>query len=335
MPQKVLTLFSLLAFGLFCLAVNALAQTGASNFNNLDLSQYKLPPNFDKMSQVEQALVILTQEAEKDNPQAMVELGVFYERGIGVRRDYTQALEWYKKAAAKEFPPAFYNVGMAYLIGQGDAPNVSQGLDNIRRAALRSYPMADFQLAVFYLRGQHVPKNVSEGLKYLNKAVEAGLLIAINELAVINYNGLWEQKVDKTKAFQLFTQAAESGYGESMRNLAVCYVNGDGQAKDPVQALKWFILARNIGFNPAEMDQMANSLKKSLTPSNIAQAEKDAKAWEDAAIAKIQAFQQANAGAQAAQSAPAAQRAKKADQPKPAAKPAAKPATRARSSSRR
>ncbi|MDR2422476.1 MAG: sel1 repeat family protein [Deltaproteobacteria bacterium] len=320
-------------FSLFCLwlalgASDAAAQAAkpaAKTFQGLDLSKYKLPSNFDALSDPEKVLILKTQDAEKGDAQAMLELGATYEQGNLAPRDYTKALDWYKKAAEKDLPAAFYSVGMCYLIGQGDAPNLSLALDNLRRASIRGFPMADFQLAIFSLRGENVKKNVAEGIKLLKKAADSGLLPAINELGVISYNGLWEQRIDKTAAFEYFAKGAEAGYGESMRNLAVCYLNGEGQTKNVVQSLKWFILARDVGYMQPEMDRMVQAVKNELNPTQIAQAEGEAKAWIDALVSKINALQQAANAEMAKQpEKPAAAAAPKA----PAKKPAAKPTSR-------
>jgi TPR repeat protein len=316
--------FSLALLALMGLTLDsALAQNATSGGPLGDLSQYNLPPNFEELPYGEKVLFILKEEAQKGDGEAMFQLGALYEQGSLVRRDFTAALSWYEKAAGKGLPAAYYSLGMAYLMGLGGPPNKTKGLENVRRAAAHDFPPANFQMAVFYLRGQNVPKNETEGLKFMQKAADSGFPLALNELGVINFNGLWNQRIDKTAAYQYFAKAAEDGYGEAMRNLAVCYLNGEGRTKDQVQALKWFALARFVGYAPAEMDNVMNDLKKILSPTQIAKAESDAREWITAAIAKSQAT-----GATGAQNPKAANTPAKAPA-KPAAKAPAKPAAKA------
>jgi len=37
------------------------------------------------------------QAAEKGNDWAMWRIGIFYEKGYGVRRDITKAIDWYRR----------------------------------------------------------------------------------------------------------------------------------------------------------------------------------------------------------------------------------------------
>ncbi|HEM9355462.1 TPA: sel1 repeat family protein, partial [Streptococcus agalactiae] len=54
-------------------------------------------------------------------------LGVRYDNGRGVRQDYTQAVQWYRKAAEQGLADAQYNLGMMYANGQGVRPRLCRG----------------------------------------------------------------------------------------------------------------------------------------------------------------------------------------------------------------
>lgn len=49
--------------------------------------------------------------------QAMNQLGVMYEHGLGIERDGAQAVAWYEKAALRGHSKAMYNLGMLYAEG--------------------------------------------------------------------------------------------------------------------------------------------------------------------------------------------------------------------------
>ena len=51
---------------------------------------------------------------EKDNAVAMNNIGVLYFDGKGVTQDYIEAAKWYEKAADKGYPQALYNLGLMY-----------------------------------------------------------------------------------------------------------------------------------------------------------------------------------------------------------------------------
>ncbi|EMT3920850.1 sel1 repeat family protein [Neisseria gonorrhoeae] len=59
------------------------------------------------------------QAAEQGNAAAQFNLGVMYENGQGVRQDYVQAVQWYRKASEQGDAQAQYNLGAMYYKGRG------------------------------------------------------------------------------------------------------------------------------------------------------------------------------------------------------------------------
>ncbi len=57
--------------------------------------------------------------AEHGNVGAQYYLGIMYENGRGVKRDYAEALRWYRKAADQNFAVAQINLGTMYEHGEG------------------------------------------------------------------------------------------------------------------------------------------------------------------------------------------------------------------------
>ena len=65
----------------------------------------------------------MLQAAEQGNADAQFNLGVMYNNGQGVRQDYTQAVQWYRKAAEQGDAKAQYNLGAMYANGLGVRQN--------------------------------------------------------------------------------------------------------------------------------------------------------------------------------------------------------------------
>ena len=57
--------------------------------------------------------------AQQGNARAQVNLGLMYYQGVGVPRDYQEALKWYRKAAEQGYASAQNNLGLHYCNGQG------------------------------------------------------------------------------------------------------------------------------------------------------------------------------------------------------------------------
>ncbi|MDG6894210.1 tetratricopeptide repeat protein [Volucribacter amazonae] len=71
-------------------------------------------------------LVKLQQHAERGNNYAQLLLGSRYKEGLGVKQDYVQAVEWYRKAAEQGNIKAQYNLGIMYAQGQGVKQDLTQ-----------------------------------------------------------------------------------------------------------------------------------------------------------------------------------------------------------------
>ena len=61
--------------------------------------------------------------ADKGEAKAMIELGLMYHTGDGVKQDYGKAMEWYLKAFDKGNGDAYSNIGVMYRDGLGCQTN--------------------------------------------------------------------------------------------------------------------------------------------------------------------------------------------------------------------
>lgn len=64
--------------------------------------------------------------AEHGDPIAMVNLGVAYATGVGVEKDYEQAMRWYRASADKGHAAGQYGVGVMYHYGDGVPRNLAE-----------------------------------------------------------------------------------------------------------------------------------------------------------------------------------------------------------------
>ncbi|HED13069.1 MAG TPA: sel1 repeat family protein [Gammaproteobacteria bacterium] len=63
----------------------------------------------------------LQDAAEKGDAKAQYNLGLVYDRGVGVKSDESKALKWYRLAAGQGYAEAQYNLGMMYFFGKAVA----------------------------------------------------------------------------------------------------------------------------------------------------------------------------------------------------------------------
>ncbi len=65
------------------------------------------------------AIPIWKVRAEQGDLEAQNFLGIHYQLGLGVRRDFVLAKKWYEKSARSGYPDAQRNLGLMYESGQG------------------------------------------------------------------------------------------------------------------------------------------------------------------------------------------------------------------------
>lgn len=79
-----------------------------------------------KSGDYKKALSVWTPLANKGNASAQYNLGVMYEKGIGVDQDYKEVAKWYKLSAKQGHALAQYNLGTMYYKGRGIEVNKTE-----------------------------------------------------------------------------------------------------------------------------------------------------------------------------------------------------------------
>ncbi|ROO29433.1 SH3 domain-containing protein [Salinisphaera orenii] len=143
----------------------ALALTGAASA----LAQEA--PTDDEAQQIRERTAPL---AAQGNASAQYNMGVLYDGGYGVERNYETAMEWYRRAAEQEYAKAEHNLGIMYQEGHGTEADPDRAAEWFRRAAEHGEPAAQNNLAVMYVRGQGVPRDLGQAAKWAARAAEAG-----------------------------------------------------------------------------------------------------------------------------------------------------------------
>jgi len=110
--------------------------------------------------------------AEAGNFEAQFNVGLMYERGIGVSKDERESLVWYRKSAEQGYSNAQFNLGVMYENGRGTAVDFSQAHQWYRKAAVQGDGLAVGNLGMLYIRGQGVKQNKVAGLALLLFSVE-------------------------------------------------------------------------------------------------------------------------------------------------------------------
>jgi TPR repeat protein len=154
--------------------------------------------------------------ANQGHVAAMHVLGEFYEKGVGVAKDETLAVEWQQKAADKGMPEA--QLALALLIdqGKGTAKNPEKATELALTAAKQTFggqSVAQTFYAQKLLLGNGVKKNPSKAATWFLKASQLGHPFAQRQLAYLYYTGEGVP-VDYARCRAWYKQAAAGEEGD-------------------------------------------------------------------------------------------------------------------------
>ena len=243
-------LFLLLAAGLGLATSLASAQdsTASDWLKNPAMGNYKAYAEF-KMANYANARAVWEVLAGIGNADALFNLGVLAEDGLGEPRDMAKAEALYVAAANAGGFKAQYRLGMLYSAGGPVAKDLvkarhylslaAEGGDRDAAARLSTLdqpdrPLDDFEQAEqLASAGRH-----AEAAVLYRRASAAGKVAAQTRLAWMFEAGRGVER-SLAEAARLFRLAAEAGDAEAQFALAVMYRTGQGQPVDREASLRW------------------------------------------------------------------------------------------------
>ena len=205
--------------------------------------------HYDKKNYTE-AVKWYRKAAEQGFANAQYNLGYCYAHGEGVTQDYYEAVKWYRKAAAQGFARAQCNLGACYYNGEGVTKDYAEAVKWYRKAAEKGNACAQFNLGLCYEFAKGVTKDYAEAVKWYRKAAEQGYVNAQYNLGNCYYKGNGVTK-DYAEAVKWYRKAAEQGDADAQFNLGVCYEYGQGVTKSITEAVKWYRKAAAQGDSDA------------------------------------------------------------------------------------
>lgn len=186
--------------------------------------------------------------AKKGNSSAYYNLGVCYDKGIGVSTDYTKAFEYFKKAAETGIMQAVNSLAICYYHGKGVAKNTTEAFRLFKVSAEGGNPAGFANLGRCYMFGQGIDINPHMGVYWYEKAAEAGYADCQFFLGQLFYKGATEYcegvsiNTDYMKAAHYLEMAVDNpntpdyAKAETYSLLSKCYRLGRGVERDEHKA---------------------------------------------------------------------------------------------------
>ena len=81
-------------------------------------------------------------KACEDDVKCMYMLGIIYEKGEGIKSDYFEAAQWFRKASEKDDPVSQYRLGRLYERGLGVEENQTEAMRLYKKSAQKGNPNA-------------------------------------------------------------------------------------------------------------------------------------------------------------------------------------------------
>lgn len=185
--------------------------------------------------------------ALKNEPHALFNLGICYERGLGVEKDMKKALDYYRQAADLGLEKAQLNCALTFQEMQG----MAEAARYFEMAAKQGNAVCQREIGRMYLVGEGVEQNVERGMGYLHKAGENGDVEALLLLAD-SYGGQYEGVTPSlARMMDYLWEAASQNSPRAMSRIAYCYEEGIGQPQDTSLAVKWYEKAASLSYPDA------------------------------------------------------------------------------------
>ncbi|KAI7905157.1 uncharacterized protein BX663DRAFT_501920 [Cokeromyces recurvatus] len=207
--------------------------------------------------------------SKNGHTEATYRAAVCYELGIGIEKDASCAIMFYRKAAHLMHVPSMYKLGIILMRGYYDQPvSKREAVIWLQRAAYTAIaPLAPGDEC----NATTVGSNGGVALPH-----------ALHALAIIHLTGECENTSiisDSKYAIKLLHNAARLGYAPSQYKLGECYESGVHCSEDESQSIYWYALAAHQNYPEACLALSGWYLTGSIKTDSLMQSDQEAFVW--------------------------------------------------------
>ncbi len=197
---------------------------------------------------VNRAYTSVTKLAQQGNPNALFSLGEMNYLGIGQKKNYKMAVEYFSQAANKGHTKAAFNLGSMYYGGNGVDKSIETALKWFTKAAEQDDAKSMLYLASIY---ENDLSEHSKAFRWYSKAAALGYPQAQFATALLYESGKGVKKSMK-KAILFYEKASDQAHAQAQYNLANIYLNGNTIQKDEKMAKDLMQRSYMNGFQDAK-----------------------------------------------------------------------------------
>jgi TPR repeat protein len=155
------------------------------------------------------------------------------------RKDYPEAMHWYRMAADQGNAFGQAGIGWLYENGWGVPKNYAEAMRWYRMAADQGNAFGQYGIGLLYENGWGVPKNYAEAMHWYRMAADQGNAFGQAGIGWLYENG-WGVPKDYAEAMRWFRMAADQGSAAAQLGIGWLYAYGWGVSRDLGQAREWW-----------------------------------------------------------------------------------------------
>lgn len=209
----------------------------------------------EDLEEFEIALFLFREAEERKSAEAIYRIGLCFEKGTGLKKDYAQAAICYKRAAEAGYSPAMTQLGLLLRDKNTGSAAPQNTLEWLQKAAEAGEPDAEYALGCAYFDGGVAERSLRAARYWFAKAAAHGhaeakerseqLAAAMEE---VYEKGLSAKEAGAQEdAFRLFSIAADMGHRDARFQLGLCYQMGAGVRRNAKKAVELYTLAVKAG----------------------------------------------------------------------------------------
>ena len=151
--------------------------------NDIQTGQHELKISKDGYETLTKSLVVKEEQTEisgtlntASSESNSLRASDMYNKGLEAykKKDYTEAVKWYRKAAEQGYANAQNNLGNCYYYGRGVTQDYYEAVKWYRKAAEQGNANAMSWMGYFFENGEGVTKNLHEAIRWYKLGTEKG-----------------------------------------------------------------------------------------------------------------------------------------------------------------
>ncbi len=212
----------------------------------VDAASMLLGEEFRRRDRAEEAFQVFRQSAGKGYAPAMIQVGLMYSNGDGVKKDIEKASSWLRPANVKGDASGKYLLAECFLFGKGVEKNEHLAVSLLEESVEMGGPARALDLlGTCYHKAWGVPQNSQEAARLYGLSCDRRFYNACANLSVLTMRGDGVEQ-DPERATALLKKGAAAGNPLCMFFYGAALLDGLGVSQDPVAAADWMKKAATL-----------------------------------------------------------------------------------------